>query len=201
VDETRAAEIVDVMNLLEQRFGERRFVAYGLCSGARDGFRAAVKDDRIVGLVQIDGFAYRNPRYHLTRLVRRLSDPGTIPRRLRRLLLGASPTADPTQHTDMWVQEWKEYPPRTEVEKGYRKLVARGVALYVVYTGSWEHQYNHARQFLDMYRGVDFGNLLTLRHLPQAEHTLPDPEHRTMVLDGVSDWMKRVFGLGTGIAS
>ena len=176
-------------------------MVYGLCSGARDGFRAAVKDERIVGLVQIDGFAYRNFRYHLTRLARRLSDPGTLPRRLRRLLAGPASAEGASSHTDMWVQEWKEYPPRRDVEKGYRMLVARGVSLYVVYTGSWQHQYNYQRQFLDMYPGVDFGALLTLRHLPGAEHTLPDPEHRILVLDGVADWVSRVFGREPEIAS
>jgi hypothetical protein len=169
-------------------------VVYGLCSGARDGFRAALKDARIVGLVQIDGFAYRNLRYRLTELARRLRDPRALPRRLARMLSGSGSPKRESSHTDMWVQEWKEYPPRREVQEGYRALVARGVVLYVVYTGSWQHEYNYERQFLDMYSGVDFGDRLTLRHLPAAEHTLPNPEHRMMVLDGVCAWMSRIFG-------
>jgi pimeloyl-ACP methyl ester carboxylesterase len=194
VDETRAAEIADVLTLLERQYGVRQFVVYGLCSGARDGFRAAVKDARIVGLVQIDGFAYRNVRYHLTHFVRRLREPRALPRWLGRMLSGPRSPEAASLETDMWVQEWKEYPPRAEVEDGYRKLVERGVAMYVVYTGSWQHEYNYRRQFLDTYRSIDFGDLLTLSYLPDAEHTLPDPKHRTIVLEGVCAWMSRIFG-------
>jgi len=201
VDETRAAEIGDVLTLLERKYGVRQFVVYGLCSGARDGFRAAVKDSRIVGLVQIDGFAYRNVRYHLTHFVSRLKEPRALYRSLGRMLSGRSSPEAASSTKDMWVQEWKEYPPRAEVEDGYRKLVERGVAMYVVYTGSWQHEYNYRRQFLDTYRSIEFGDLLTLSYLPEAEHTLPDPAHRKMVLDGVCDWMGRIFGQDPGIAS
>ncbi len=190
VDLGRVVEITEVMTALEERFGIDAFVVYGLCSGARDAFHAAVRDDRIRGLVQIDGFAYRNLRYHLTRLARRLADLKSLGRLAGRL----SGVRPPTVQTkpgggDMFVQEWPDYPPRSAVEAGYRTLVDRGVALYVVFTGSWDEEYNYAHQFLDMYPDVCFDGLLTLLYLPRAAHTLPDPAHREAVVEGVSRWI------------
>lgn len=190
---SRVAEISAVMSELEERLGASRFILYGLCSGARDAFHAALADDRVVGIAQIDGFAYRTLGYHMTWLRRRVGDPARVVRSIaRRLTPSRTPRPDGPAD-EMWVSEWSDYPPRREVEAGYASLVARGVRFFVVYTGSWIEEYNHEGQFLDMYSRVDFGDALTLRHLPKANHTLTDPRDQRAVLGGVVDWVGAAF--------
>lgn len=189
VDGSRVTEIREVMSILESRFEVDGFVLYGLCSGARDAFHAAIDDTRVRGLVQIDGFAYRTVRYHIGELSRRLANLRSLPRIAGRLIRNGDGSTDLAQGADMFVQEWPDYPPRADVRAGYRKLVERSVSLYVVYTGSWDEEYNYERQFLDMYSGVDFGDALTLRYMPAAAHTLPDPVNRQRVIDGVCAWI------------
>jgi hypothetical protein len=101
----------------------------------------------------------------------------------------------------MWVEEWSGYPPRSEVEEGFATLVRRGVALYVAFTGSWEEEYNYESQFLDMYPGVDFRKLLTLRYLPDAAHTLLDPVSRESVVEGISSWVDEAVTTDRRLAS
>jgi len=192
-ESSRVSEICHVMSELHERLGCSRFILYGLCSGARDAYHAALADDRVVGIVQIDGFAYRNFRYHLTWLGRRLLDPARLVRSIARRLGSAPASKGDAPADQMWAGEWSDYPPRREVEAGYAKLVARGVRLFVVFTGSWIDEYNYANQFLDMYSSVDFGDALTLRHLPEANHTLTNPVDRRAVLGDVTDWVRDVF--------
>lgn len=189
IDTSRVTEIREVMSILDSRFDVAGFVLYGLCSGARDAFHAAIEDDRVRGLVQIDGFAYRTLRFRLNRLRRRLANLGSLPRLFGRLMSNGESSSKPALGADMFVQEWPEYPPRVEVEAGYRRLVERGLSLYVAYTGSWYEEYNYRQQFQDMYPGVGFEDSLTLRYMPTAAHTLPDPAHRRELIDGICEWI------------
>lgn len=201
LEQGRVGEIIDVMEDLEERFGMERFVVHGLCTGARDAFHAALRDDRIVGLVQIDGFAYRNFRFYLRKVGRRLGDLPAVVRGVGRRIGLVPRPHQPTQADDMWVEEWSGYPPRAEVEEGFATLARRGVALYVAFTRSWEQEYNYESQFLDMYPGVDFRDLLTLRYLPDASHTLLDPASRESVVEGICRWITEALASDRRLAS
>jgi len=193
LEEGRVSEISEVLSELEARHGIDRFAVYGLCSGARDAFHAALRDERIVGIVQIDGFAYRNVRYYVNKVVRRTGNLPSVFRSLgRRLGLVEKPS--PVQPgADMWVEEWSAYPPRSQIEAGYRDLVARGVRMFVAFTGSWHEEYNYERQFIDMYPGVNFDDVLTLRYFPDAAHTLTDPLIQRTVVRELMRWLDAAF--------
>jgi pimeloyl-ACP methyl ester carboxylesterase len=201
LEEGRILEIVDVMDALQERFGMDRFVVHGLCTGARDAFHASLKDERIVGLIQIDGFAYRNFRFYLRKVGRRLGDLPSVVRGVGRRIGIVPRPEQSTPADDMWVEEWSGYPPRAEVEEGFGVLAGRGVALYVAFTGSWEEEYNYESQFLDMYPGVDFRDLLTLRYLPEASHTLLDPTSRELVVEGICRWITDALAADRRLAS
>lgn len=196
----RVSELQQVLSDLESRYGASRFVVFGLCTGARDAFHAAVEDERIVGIVQIDGFAYRNTRFHMTRFLRRLRHPLASIHGLARRLLPAPRPVSESEGENLWVEEWSGYPPRAKVEEGYRTLVARGVQLFVAFTGSWGEEYNYHRQFVDMYRGVDFSESLTLRFMPDASHTLVDPFDQRALLAEVVEWLGTVAPAQRGAA-
>ncbi len=198
VDAGQVSEIVKAMTVLEHRTGSSRFILYGLCSGARAGFQAALADSRVVGIVQVDGFAYRTFRYYLLKSLRRLRHFRTIPRVLGRWLGLIKPPVRDGTDGDMWVQEWPDYPPQEEVAAGYARLVERGVRIRAIYTGSWKDEYNYHGQFFDMYPGVDFGGLLSLQYLPHAQHILPHPSDQGRVVEGVTEWVVTEFTHGSG---
>ena len=65
------------MNELEQRLGTSKFVIHGLCSGARDAFSAALRDERIIAISQIDSYSYQNINYSFRRLLSFITSPST----------------------------------------------------------------------------------------------------------------------------
>jgi pimeloyl-ACP methyl ester carboxylesterase len=193
LEESRQTEIKEMLTLLCNRFGTVGFVLYGLCSGARDAYNVALTDERVTGLVMIDGFSYPNFRFHVNAFAKRISKPAAVFRSLLRRIGLRPALQEATSGEDFWVQDWPDYPPQEVIARGYQTLVDRSVALFVVYTGGWADTYNYERQFLDINRTVDFRDQLTLLYLPEAEHTLTNPRFRRLVLDRVCDWMPPVI--------
>lgn len=198
MEAAQVAEIISALDAVQKRIGADRFIVYGLCSGARGAYNAALEDPRIVGIIQVDGFAFRTLRYYLVKAVKRLRKPRSVLRVLGRWTGLWTPPSPDEPGEDMWVQQWPAYPPKETVERGYVSLVERGVRIHAIYTGSWDDVYNYGRQFLDMYRSVDFDGLLTLLHLPSAYHILPDPAHQDLVAEAVSRWVTGEFSPSPG---
>lgn len=83
-EEGQVRDTLEAMDTLADRLGTRSFVLGGLCSGADVSFRAAVRDERVVGLLSLDGYAYRTVGYYLRHYGRRLFRPGPWKRFLKR---------------------------------------------------------------------------------------------------------------------
>ena len=63
--ELARSEISEVMDFLQSSKGLDQFVLIGLCSGADAAYESALVDDRVVGICQLDAYAYRNLKYYL----------------------------------------------------------------------------------------------------------------------------------------
>jgi len=83
VADTRA-----VMDHLEKTRGVTRFILMGLCSGADNSFETGVRDERVVGLVLLDGYAYKTPGFFARYYARRVLAPGSLGRLAERSVSG-----------------------------------------------------------------------------------------------------------------
>jgi hypothetical protein len=173
-------EVTLALNLLEQALGVNSFVLHGLCSGARDGFCAALDDPRVIAVSQIDSYSYQNSRFYIKRLITFLKKPSTWLNAIK-IRTFARNNNNQTSETNinMVAQAWPEYPPRQEVEKAYQTLVNRRTKLLMVYTGSWNDTYNYEHQFFDLFSAVQFGNLVTLKYMPKANHVMTEENDRS----------------------
>ena len=176
---TPKQEIFDAMDELEKRLGSLTFVVHGLCSGARDAFSAALNDTRIVAISQIDSYSYQNKGYFLRRLLSFLSRPSSWLNAIKVRIPNTSKNNTIEEPNSAYeTQVWPEYPPRKEVENAYQKLVDRKIKMLVVYTGSWNDTYNYEKQFFDVFSMVQFGELVTLKYMPKANHIMSNEQHR-----------------------
>ena len=64
-----ANETAQAMDYLSEKYGIKKFVLFGLCSGADDSVHTALTDKRVVGVVALDGCGYRTKRFYWHRLV------------------------------------------------------------------------------------------------------------------------------------
>jgi len=173
-------EVSAAMDFLENQYQIDKFVLYGLCSGAQNSFKTAIRDSRVIGLAGVDNFGFRTKRYYFEHYKKRFLKAerwknfvANIFKKNRKLFgkLKSAGTVEPEE--DLW-----PYPPKEFVEQGYKKLVRRGVKFLYIYTGSWENQYNYLNQFFDMYPSVDFKNVVDLKFKPQY------------MINSVAQWLK-----------
>jgi hypothetical protein len=212
--ESMVADLRAAMALLADETGVSRFALVGHCTGAAMSYEAALVDERIVGIVQLEGFAYRTSRYQWHRWRRLLARRSTwlaiargekriVPfvARAARRLAGATPGAERSSAREAEsVEEARRrirglvdlLPAREEMRAGLAQLVARGVHMLHVYAGGDHHYYSYRTQFLDAFPGLDFEDLLELEHLPEADHYFSRPDHQRWLDARIMAWLERL---------
>lgn len=171
----------DALDELERATGIRRFIIVGVCSGAVNGFRTALDDERVVGVLMYDGFWYRSRWTGLVRLAKRLvalrpAEIGaSLARRWRELTAPRADVAGGLADFDA------ANPPLHEFVEQVDRLVGRGVKLCFVYGGGVLRYYSYAGQFKDVFGAQPFFAQVRCDFLPSLDHMLSSAEaQRTM---------------------
>ena len=190
-------ECAEVMDYLGTTRGVRRFILYGLCSGADAAYNTALADERVIGIAQIDAYCYITTRYYLEYYAPVLFDAARWKSFLRRMLKrandgGASPP-DPLNGNNDGDFESPTYtrvfPPREQIAAGLRALMARDVRMHIVFTGGEPH-YRYRSQYRDSFRDVPFGDRLHVDYLPETNHIITQPPYQERVVVGISKWVQ-----------
>ena len=177
-------DIEEALAFLESRKSLGRFVLVGLCSGADATHAAAVRDPRVVGVVQLDGYGYRTPWFHLTLLAERLQRSRSW-KTLLRVLLWPRRVAAPTGEIFL-----RDFPPRSRVQVEIQALVDRGTELLFVYTSGVSAYYRYRTQFADMFPRLKSRGRIAVEFWPLADHTYTFREDRERMFATVSEWLR-----------
>jgi pimeloyl-ACP methyl ester carboxylesterase len=180
------ADLDDAMGLLASQGGCSRFVLVGLCSGAQNAHVVAAQDPRVAGAVFLDGYAYRTLGYRLRHYLPRLADPS---RWLRRLQRGGEATPARVAEPVFAVAP----APRDEVIADFNGMVARGMRLYLVYSGGISDCFNHARQFRECFGKVMRHPAVATRYLAETDHTYVLTGDRARLVHGIGEWLAHHF--------
>ncbi len=196
-EETLLLDTRAVMDEMGRLQGQEDFLLFGICAGAVGGFDVACHDERVRGAFLVDGYAYRTPMYYLYRYGRRLlraeswmnvlRGRNPLGRRLRRTL--GIDVPDSIDRREEMLRPWAfRFPPREEFADRLRELIGRDVSLCFLYTGSWDHYYNHAGQFRRAFRDVDFRDRIRVEYLPGADHTFTLVRDQRRLARLAADW-------------
>ena len=197
------AEAHDAIELLRATRGVTKFILVGLCWGAACAFEIAVQEPSVAGAFMIDGFAYRTPRFHMTRFFKRLMnvrkwcnlvmgrrDSG---RRLRRMFgLSSSPESGvPSQP----VEHRRSFPPLEQVRKDVESLVNRGAHLCFVYTeGGMKNFYNYPDQLWDFLPIARRSKNIRVKFARQTDHTFTMIRHQNQLIRTIKHWATGIAG-------
>lgn len=182
---TRAA-----MDHLARHYGCSQFVIGGVCSAADLGWRIAVADPRVVGLLMLDGISFTGPWFRLSRVAAVLKRsprhwPGIVMRWFQRIR-----SAQPA----LLASDYRDWPDRAEARRDLAALVARGMLSLWIYTGGVADRFLHPREFHWAFGEAASSDLVTLKHWPDCDHTFYLRAHRDRLLNTVSDWLRERFG-------
>lgn len=190
--ESAAEEVLEAMAYLAREKQIKQFILYGLCSGAYASYRTALKDPRVIGIAQIDGYCYLSWKSYLHHYIPRLFAltrwTSVVKRTLGLKKTKSGMAASGVEQRFFEVPQFPDFPPKAEVEAGLAQLARRGLKLFSVFCHG-EH-YNYESQFRDCFSTVDFGDNHKLVYLTQASHILAEPEDRDFVVSGMAQWVK-----------
>lgn len=190
--ESAPLETREAMDLLQQKYGVEQFVLLGLCSGADMAFKVAEQDPRVVGLVQLDPYAYRTPGYYLRRYGPRLLNPMAYVEsflgRRRNAAIAAQRASAEHQETYTAPEYRRIFPPRDQVAVTLRTLVGRGVAMLNIFSDGQAEHINHGAQYARAFPDVPMGGLLRVEYVRHAEHTFTDLGDQARVERVVREW-------------
>lgn len=183
-EEGGAGEVVEAMDHLGTAYGCSSFVLVGLCSGARMALMVGGRDPRVLGAVSLDGQAFRTWRFWVHRYrLRQRSILSALALRFRQLSKDEPPPAPIAAEVPRI-----SMPSKKEVTRDLRELVSRNAFLYWIFTGSFADRYNYHFQHRHAFRNIDFGELLQLDYMPEADHILTTLRAQWTVLDNVLEW-------------
>jgi hypothetical protein len=189
---TRATdEVRQAMDWMETHENVSQFVLFGLCSGADDAVHAALADERVRGLVLMDGCGFRTKRYHLRKWL--CHKPRKLLHRLIGLKDGGSIIhgKSDAKHTLPVGDDIREFSDRMQAEKELESLLVRGVKLMFLYTGGVDEYYNGRSQFREMFPNLGRQPSITVRYFPELDHVARLAEDRMLVVDEVSGWIEK----------
>lgn len=190
VPERAMVDIRAAMDATTGASGANRFVTLGLCSGAFAAHMAAVRDERVVGCAQLDGYIYPTRGYYIRHYARRALTVDAWVRRFRLQSGGPSHGGAPPEQSAPFAAEMI---PRERFESEVADLIDRDVRLLFVMTRGGLQAVNYRNQLQDCMPGVDLATHATVVHYPDAHHTFVDRSRRQALIDAISRWMDRGF--------
>lgn len=198
----RESAVVDTrsaMDRLSADTGARRFILFGLCSGADNALATAAVDARVVGLVLVDPPAYITPRARVRKLaarLRRLGTPqavlawgsATVARRVRARIRAAHVTAA-DRAEDEEVSGGRGLPSRADYRALLGALVDRGVAILAVFSASLGERYNATNQLFELF--PELRGRVEVAYFPAANHTFTELDAQARLTSTVCGWIER----------
>jgi dienelactone hydrolase len=206
--ESAVADVRAAMTDLQQRFGAKRFVLFGLCSGADNGIAAALVDERVAGLVLLDPHSYRTRRSQLRKISLRaasMGNPVTVARwgmstaarvvrqrasaRISRLRARLTKSGD-GELSDPPAQG-REPPPREVFRAQLTQLVDRGVKMLAIFSGAYGDRYNHRDQWFELF--PELRGRVDHEYFPAANHMFTELAAQQALLTTATTWLARHF--------
>ncbi len=173
-----------------QRYGERKLVLMGLCSGADNAIKIAANDADVHGLILFDpispkdaDFAKREVISKLTNVHKWINLPGTLVHRIRRRFA--------IEHDPYAVMaSLRDEPTVEDMDACFRHIAACQGKVLAVFTSQAVPHYNEQGQFV---RAIDIPGLAPCCeevYWPLVLHIYPVQIHRDRLLEKVVNWGK-----------
>ena len=180
------------MDCMHQRLGINRFVVFGICSGAQNGYFLSLQDERIVGVLMYDGFEFPSISSKLVHQIdrARATPWRRIVAKVRQRLLGQGQTTKAP--LDIFSTALIEmHPTPAQFALGLEKLVARGVSVYSVFSGS-RRAHDFGRGLYGALGRAAFMRGITYRFDADLDHTATSLVSQRRLLGMIGAWAAAV---------
>lgn len=186
-------DAADAMTFLQAETGVNEFVIVGLCSGAYNAHCVAVKDERVVGGVFMDGIVFRTfgyfVRHYLARVFRPRFWRNAVKRRFHRPAFAATESdGNALAESEFFSSDLS----KDKIVNDLTGLMDRGVQMLFLYTDGYDDICGRS-QFREMYGLRPDEGQLQVEYYPKSEHTFRLTENRKAACERVSNWFQNRF--------
>ena len=192
-DDRAVLDVADALDFLTQATGTQRFVILGLCSGAFNAHQVAVKDERIIGTVFMDGIVFRTFGFYFRWYLSRLFNFRYWRNALKRRFFSQNQSVGESEGDALAEGEFfGEDLDRDSVIKDLKGMLDRGVRLLFLYTDGYDDICGRS-QFREMYGLRPDDGQLQVEYYPKSEHTFRLIENRRAACQRVTSWFENQF--------
>lgn len=202
VDDTLAA-----FDMLRERFAATSFLLMGICMGARIAVEVASRDERVKGLLLMEGIYVKSARYHVARMLdadkwrRVFTGQSYVVKKLRQKLMSRlgrrSVPASATARSDGKLVLFRSDNPERDMKDNLRALLARGVRIKLVFRDGNEIAYNYRlRRSGNRIVAAGLPRLLEVAFIPFADHTFTPLVSQELLLETTLDWISHQHDFG-----
>lgn len=197
---SREAQILEDMrqalDFLEQEYEHPAFVSFGLCTGAENAHKLSVADERIKGVIWIDGYGYLTSKFKRVKILKKLSNPFAIIKAIfNRLSAKKTSQYQPPAQQDADVMDnfaWK-LPDKAHYIEDMNTLHSRATRCLYIYSGGVQPYYNYLGQMKESLAGQPFVQLIEEAFFPKASHTFFILDDRNALFSRISKWLDETF--------
>ena len=171
-----------------------KVILFGLCSGADDSLHTAPLDERIVGLIAMDGCGYRTAGYYLRRIFKFYLPRVLSLAKWKGLWYRHRQQKKAVPRSLQPGYDVREFPSRRKARQILKALLQRDVRLHFIYTGGSEsgQYYNYDGQFRAMFPKLHRDHRLTHRYFAEMDHVAFLWEDRTRLVDHITQVAIRI---------
>ncbi|MEO8459071.1 MAG: alpha/beta fold hydrolase [Dokdonella sp.] len=182
--------VVRIMDRLQRVVGSSGFIVGGICSAADLGWRVAVADQRVRGVILLDGVARKGFWFHVgqAQLFLRRSPRRWFGMLARRIAPAKTQLAARASDDDL-----REWPTIGHERDELAQLVARGTRVLALYTGGVATYFLHRRQFLASFGSAAQHPNVQFDFWPECDHLFMAAGDRVRLRRHIGNWCIREF--------
>jgi hypothetical protein len=190
IDTQALVDIKQAITTLLEKTNTRSCILIGLCSGADFSHIIAHEDQRVSGVVFIDGYAYPTFKFYLKDYFPGIINPLKIIRYVFKKVCSITHKESDSGATYQDVEIYiRSFPPKQKIMNELQSILNREIRLLYVYSGGIPVYYNHASQFFDMFKSLNFQNKVQSVYFKEADHIFTSIDARNKLTSTIIEWI------------
>jgi len=186
-------DIKDAMDMLQSEYGVKTFIPMGICAGADNAHRIMQEDDRLSGVIFLDGYAYPTLKYQLIKHWRSLINPlHWLKAGIRLIKSNIQHDTNAQQAKTNQVNLFWSLPPKQQFHDDLVHAIDNNLQLFYIFTGG-EKLCLYKDQFQDSFPGIDFGSQLQVDIMADAHHLFVTEQEREELGHKIITWLQQKF--------
>jgi dienelactone hydrolase len=179
------------MDALAREPASKRFVIFGLCSGADNALAVAKADPRVAAVILLDAFSYATKRAYLREFVQRCTRFGLFRASADAVAVVARLGARLLRRDDSSPPAGRVSPPRTDARKLLGELLDRGTKMLFIYSATLHVRCNHRDQLFEAF--PELRGRVDVEYFGDADHLFTELGTQRRLMDAVTSWLSRMY--------